>query len=55
MMISFFTSKEIPKFVTDPSDMPKCEQLGYTQIKESAGKGMEIFIKKLKEGSFVME
>lgn len=42
-----YAHKEIPKFVIDPNDMPKCEVLGYTHIKESAGNGMEILLQKL--------
>ena len=50
-----YANKEIPKFEIDPNDMPKCEQLGYTHIQESASKGMDLLYKKLKVGAFVTE
>ena len=41
-----YANKEIPKFVVDPNDMPKCEALGYTHIKETASKGVEMLLQK---------
>ena len=43
-----YAHREVPKFVIDPSDMPKCEKLGYIHIKETASKGMESLLEKLK-------
>jgi NAD-dependent deacetylase len=42
-----YAHREVPKFVIDPSDMPKCEKLGYIHIKETACKGMELLFEKL--------
>lgn len=44
-----YAHKEIPKFVIDPNDMPKCEQLGYEHIKDIATNGMEFLCSRLKE------
>ena len=44
-----YAHKEIPKFVIDPNDMPKCEQLGYEHIKDVATNGMEFLCSRLKE------
>ena len=46
-----YAHKEIPKFVIDPNDVPKCEVLGYTHIKESASNGMEMLLQQLKKYS----
>lgn len=43
-----YAHREVPKFVIDPSEMPKCEKLGYIHIKETASKGMESLLEKLK-------
>ena len=43
-----YAHREVPKFVIDPSEMPKCEKLGYIHVKETASKGMESLIEKLK-------
>ena len=43
-----YAHREVPKFVINPSDMPKCEKLGYIHIKETASKGMESLLEKLK-------
>lgn len=50
-----YAHREIPKFVIDPNDIPKCEKLGYTHIRESASKGMEILLKKLGKEPFGTE
>ena len=44
-----YAHKEIPKFVIDPNEMPKCEQLGYEHIKDVATNGMEFLCSRLKE------
>ena len=43
-----YAHREVPKFVIDPGEMPKCEKLGYIHIKETASKGMESLLEKLK-------
>ena len=39
---------KIPKFVITPDDMPHCEKLGYTHIKNTATEGMKAFVEQLK-------
>lgn len=36
-----YAHPEVPKFVIDPGDMPKCEDLGYMHIKTTASEGMK--------------
>ena len=44
-----YAHKEVPKFVIDPSDMPKCDELGYTHIKNTASEGMKQLISAFEE------
>ncbi len=44
-----FAHREIPKFVIDPNNMPKCNQLGYFHIKDVASKGMVCLVDKLRK------
>ena len=44
-----YAHREIPKFVIDPNDMPKCDQLGYIHIKDVASNGMKSFVEIIKE------
>lgn len=36
-----YAHKEVPKFVIDPGNMPKCEELGYKHIKKTASEGIK--------------
>lgn len=44
-----YAHKEIPKFVIDPGEMPKCESLGFRHIKTTASEGMNILVEAFKE------
>lgn len=44
-----YAHKEIPKFVIDPSEMPKCDALGYRHIKTTASEGMNLLVEAFKE------
>ena len=44
-----YAHPEIPKFVIDPGDMSKCEQLGYKHFKTTATKGMKLLLEAFKE------
>ena len=39
----------VPKFVIDPGEMEKCEQLGFTHFKTTATEGMKMLIEAFKE------
>ena len=41
--------KEVPKFVIDPGEMPKCDALGYTHFKTTASEGMKQLLEAFKE------
>ena len=41
--------KEVPKFVIDPGDMPKCDALGYKHIQTTASEGMKQLLELFKE------
>lgn len=41
--------KEIPKFVIDPGEMPKCNALGYKHIRSTAAEGMKQLLGLLKQ------
>lgn len=44
-----YAHKEVPKFVIDPGEMPKCESLGFRHIKRTASEGMNILVEAFKE------
>ena len=41
--------KEVPKFVIDPGDMPKCDALGHTHFKATASEGMKQLLEAFRE------
>lgn len=42
-----YAHPEVPKFVIDPGDMPKCDALGYTHFKTTASAGMKHLLSAL--------
>lgn len=44
-----YAHHEVPKFVIDPNDMSKCEQLGFSHIKATATEGMKILLRAFEE------
>lgn len=42
-----YVNSEIPKFVIDPEEMPKCAALAYNHFKTNASEGMRQFISSL--------
>ena len=43
-----YAHAEVPKFVIDPQEMPKCDSLGYVHIKAGATDGMAALIEAFK-------
>lgn len=44
-----YAHHEVPKFVIDPNDMSKCEQLGFSHIKATATEGMKILLRAFED------
>ena len=44
-----YAHHEVSKFVTDPSNMEQCIQLGYTHFKTTATAGMKKLLEAFKE------
>lgn len=44
-----YAHHEVPKFVIDPNDMSKCEQLGFSHIKATATEGIKILLRAFEE------